>query len=243
MKTTLFVTGASSGIGAAVVASLPDYIGRTVTFSRTAAPGEWIKTDLSDPRSWQSVTDKIDSVLERDQPGHAIFFHCSGIMVPAAGLAEADPRQYLAAVLLNFASGPVLGQAFLTACTQRGIRATLLLCGSPAAHKVVPATSHYSGGKAALEQWGRCAAVEQSPQSGNRVITVVPYAVLTDMVRDVMEKDPAKVPLVNYFRQVEADDGFATAQTTAGHIWTVIDSARNGDVLPVGAVPIGAQTP
>lgn len=28
-----------------------------------------------------------------------------------------------------------------------------------------------------------------------------------------------------------------------GHIWTVIDSARNGHVIPVSAVPIGAQTP
>jgi len=243
MTTALFVTGASSGIGAAMLDARPDHVTRAVTFSRSAAAGEWIKADLSDPQSWPAVGQATERLLQQDQPEHAIFFHCSGIMVPAAGLAEADPRQYLAAVLLNFASGPVLGQAFLTACTQRGIRATLLLCGSPAAHKVVPATSHYSAGKAALEQWGRCAAVEQSPQSGNRVITVVPYAVLTDMVRDVMAKDPARVPLANYFRQVEADDGFATAQTTAGHIWAAIDSARNGDVIPVGAVPIEAQTP
>ena len=39
-------------------------------------------------------------------------------------------------------------------------------------------------------------AMEQTPESGNRVITVVPYAVLTDVVRSVMTKDPAEVPLV-----------------------------------------------
>jgi NAD(P)-dependent dehydrogenase (short-subunit alcohol dehydrogenase family) len=223
MSTTFFVTGASSGIGAAVLNAVPDFVDHTVTFSRTAAIGEWISTDLSDPRSWQTVGHTIDSVLEQDQPEHAILFHCSGAMSPITALADADPEEYVRTVVL--------------------IRATLLLAGSPAAHKVLPATSHYSAGKAALEQWGKCAAVEQSAQSGNRVITVVPYAVLTDMVRDVMKQDPGKVPIVNYFRQVEADDGFATAKTTAGHIWAVIDSARNGHVIPVSAVPIGAQTP
>ncbi len=75
------------------------------------------------------------------------------------------------------------------------------------------------------------------------MITVVPYAVLTNMVRDVMKQDPDQVPIVNYFRQVEADDGFATAETTAEHIWTVIESAENGAIVPVGAVQIAAEAP
>lgn len=48
---------------------------------------------------------------------------------------------------------------------------------------------------------------------------------------------------MNYFRQVEADDGFAAAQTTARHIWSVIDSAEHGTIVPVGAVHIAAGTP
>lgn len=243
MTTTLFVTGASSGIGAAVLGQAPDSVEHIVTFSRSEARGEWIATDLTDPDSWALVGASVDRVLEHDRPDHAILFHCSGLMSPITALAEADPDEYLRTVLLNFASGPVLGQAFLRACASRGIRATLLLAGSPAAHKVLPATSHYSAGKVALEQWGLCAAVEQSSASGNRVITVVPYAVLTDMVRDVMKKDPDDVPIVNYFRQVEANDAFATPETTAQHIWSVIDTAENGAIVPVGAIPTSADVP
>ena len=52
------------------------------------------------------------------------------------------------------------------------------------------------------------AAAEQPPGSRNRVIPDVPYATLTDMTRLAM-----------------------------AHIWSAIDSAANGDVVPVGAVP------
>ena len=241
MATTLFVTGASSGIGAAFVEQTPADIDRTLTFSRRETAGEWTEVDLAHPRQWSAVTDAVSATLDSDKPDHAIFFHCSGTMEPMATLADADPEEYALTVLVNFASGPALGQAFMKACADRGIRATLVLTSSPAARKVLPMMSAYNAGKAGMEHWARCAATEQTPESGNRIVTVIPYAVLTDMVRGVMKGDANEIPLINYFREVEAADEFATPETTAAQIWRAIDSAANGDFVNVGAVVIAER--
>ena len=241
MDTTLFVTGASSGIGAAFVAQAPAHVGRTLTFSRRKSAGEWIERDLARPGDWSAVADDVSATLDSDQPDHAIFFHCSGTMEPMAALANAHPDEYGRTVVLNFASGPALGQAFIKACGDRGIRATLVLTSSPAARKVLPMMSAYNAGKAAMEHWAKCAATEQTPESGNRVITVIPHAVLTDMVRGVLKGDPHQVPLTSFFRDVEAAGEFATPETTAAQIWQAIQSAANGDFVDVGALLIAQR--
>ena len=241
MSTTLFITSASSGIGACFLERVPEGIDRVVTFSRRQAPGEWFEADLADGASWIAVIAEMEKVLDAEGPENAIFFHCSGVMDPIQRVTDYAPSDYASMLMVNYASGASIGQGFLRACAQRGVRATLVLTSSPAAHKVTPGLSAYSASKLGLEHWGLCAASEQSAESGNRVFTVVPYAVLTDMVRGVMKEDPADVPLVNYFRDVEAADEFATPELTADHIWSAIGTAANGDILPVGAVWIAER--
>jgi len=101
--------------------------------------------------------------------------------------------------------------------------------------------AQYCSGKDGMQHWGTIVAMEQTPESGNRIVTVVPYAVLTDVVRSVMTRDPNEVPLVNYFRQVEAANEFASPELCAEQIWNVIDTASNGAIVPVGAVWIAER--
>jgi benzil reductase ((S)-benzoin forming) len=234
VTTSLFVTGASSGIGAAFLGQVPAGIGEPHTFSRRPSTGHWTGADLGDAGQWPAVVAAIEAALDAEQPEHAVFFHCAGTSDPVGRVTDLDPGEYASVVVLNAASGMALGQAFLRACRERGIRATLVLCGSPAAGKDTTGLAHYCAGKDGLHHWGRIAAAEQDG-TGNRVITVVPYAVLTDVVRSVMTRNPDEVPLVHYFRQVEAAGEFATPETCAEHIWTAIEGAANGDVVPVGA--------
>lgn len=241
MTTSLFVTGASSGIGAAFLQQIPDGFGPAHTFSRRPSAGAWTEVDLGHPRQWPTVWAVVEAALDAERPEHAIFFHCSGTGDPIGNVADLDPYEYALVVTLNAAAGPSLGQHFLRACSQRGIRATLVLTSSPAAHKDVTGMAQYCAAKDGMEHWGRIVAMEQPADSGNRVMTVVPFAVLTEITRAIMTRDPDEVPLVNYFRQVEAAGEFASPETCAEHIWSVIETGVNGDVVPVGATVIAER--
>lgn len=241
MSTSLFVTGASSGIGAAFLAQVPADVNEPKTFSRRRADGDWTEVDLGHPRQWPTVWAVVDEALDDEAPDHAIFFHCSGTGDPIGRAVDIDPYEYATVVTLNAASGPSLGQAFLRSCHQRGIRATLVITSSPAAHKDVTGMAQYCSSKDGMEHWARIVAMEQHADSGNRVMTVVPYAVLTEVTRSVMTRDPEEVPLVNYFRQVEAAGEFSSPETCAQQIWRVIADGANGDIVPVGSVVIAER--
>jgi NAD(P)-dependent dehydrogenase (short-subunit alcohol dehydrogenase family) len=101
--------------------------------------------------------------------------------------------------------------------------------------------AHYCAGKDGLQHWARIVAAELPPLAGDRVLTVVPFAVLTEIVRSVMTRDPAEVPLVDYFRQVEAAGEFASPEACAEHIWAAVEGAANGAVVPVGALVVAER--
>lgn len=245
MSTVMFMTGASSGIGAAVAASRPADIDRFVSYSRRPGiVGEWVEVDVSHPRQWPTIMESFDAVLDSQSWDRAIFFHCSGTGEPLGRLIDVDRKAYALSMTLNAAAGASLGQAFLQATATRAIPATLVMCGSPAAEKFVPGMSQYCSGKAAMHHWSRIAAAEQetSPYPA-RVITVVPYAVRTAMVDGIIDQDPDTVPLVNYFRDVEAKNAFSTPESTAEQIWTAIRDADNGAFVPVGSIQFATPTP
>jgi benzil reductase ((S)-benzoin forming) len=238
-RTAVWISGASSGIGAALAASVPYADARVIGISRRApAAGEHIEADLSDPAAWPRIAANFEEVLASGDFSQAVFVHMSGVGEPAAAVADADASAYTAAVLLNSASGQVLGQAFLSACRRAGVQATVCLCSSPAAANPAPGVSHYGAGKSALQYW--VAAVARETEGWAKVYSVVPFAVDTPMVRKAMSDLPQGHPIGEHLRNSAESGRLATAETTAEQIWGLAtDTTTHGAAVPVGAVPAG----
>jgi benzil reductase ((S)-benzoin forming) len=232
----VWISGASSGIGAALAESLPFPGARLFGISRRPpVVGEHVEADLARPAVWPVIAAHFEEVLNKHQGGEAVFLHMSGIGAPVGPAVDADLDAYTAAVLLNSASGQVLGKAFLTACRRSDIVATIVLCSSPAAAKTVPGISHYGAGKAALQFWA--AAVDTEVDARARVFSVVPFAVDTPMVRETIAH-PDLTPVAAHLRAAAERGELASAQATATQIWQlVLSGTGHGEAVPVGAVP------
>jgi benzil reductase ((S)-benzoin forming) len=241
-RVVIWISGASSGIGAALAESVPYRDARLFGISRRPpAVGEHIEADLSQPATWPRIAAHFEEVLGRRDASSAVFLHMSGIGTPAGPAADTELEAYTAAVLLNSASGQVLGKAFLTACQRNGTRATLVLCSSPAAASAVFGVSHYSAGKAALQYWAAATATEV--EGWAKVFSVVPFAVDTPMVRETIALPPGVTPIGDKLRQAAQRGELATPEATAAEIWGLaLDATTHGTAVPVGAVPAGARS-
>lgn len=233
------ITGASSGIGRALALSVPFNPCTLVAVNRRPAPrGEWIEADLADPAAWPRVTARLAEALGARPYDRAVLLHFAGIGTPHANTAEADLDGYTSAVLLNSAAGPVLGKAFISACRVAGVPVTVVLCSSPGAAMPMPGMSHYGAGKLAMEYWVSAVAAEHDGDDGVRALAVVPFAVDTPMVREVIGKTEGAPPVAAILREAAERGGLASAEATAAEIWQlVVGEAESGSVVPVGAVP------
>lgn len=236
MSRIIWISGASSGIGAALAQTQPPDARVIGIQRRAAAQGESIRADLGDPASWDAVAEAFDAVLADARPDAAAFLHFAGATEPMAPTREANPAAYRSAVLLNAAAGQVLGAAFLAACARHRVSATVVMCSSPGASNPQQGMAHYSAGKAALEMWARAVALEEPTA---RVFSVVPYRVDTPMVRGAMEQPAATLPVGAFFRDAAAAGDLADPVDTARQIWALVD----GDVEPGAAIAVGAVHP
>jgi NAD(P)-dependent dehydrogenase (short-subunit alcohol dehydrogenase family) len=209
---------------------------------RPAPRGEWIEADLGDPAAWPRVAGRMAEILGSGRHDRAVLLHFAGIGAPHATTADADLGGYTSAVLLNSAAGPVLAKSFLSACRAARVPTTVVLCSSPGAAMPMPGMSHYGPGKLGMEYWIRAVAAEHDADDGVRTLAVVPYAVDTPMVRDVIGQTEGAPPIAAILREAAERGELATAEATAGEIWRlVLDEAESGAVVAVGAVPPGVR--
>jgi benzil reductase ((S)-benzoin forming) len=232
----IWISGASSGIGAALLASVPAEAEHVIGISRRPSEaGEHITADLSEPARWDLVRASFDRLLAPGLP-RATFLHFAGIGRPHGPAAEVDPVEYERGVLLNGASGLVLGQYFLRACKAAGIPCRIVLCSSPAALQPLFGMSHYNASKTAYDRWAECIRLEVEPREA-LVFTVVPWSVDTPMLRGVMDLPPEIDPLGAELQGLDAEGKLAKPEDVAEEVWALLDSGGVDEAAFVGAIP------
>jgi len=229
----VFVTGASSGIGEALVRALPFAPARVFDVSRRGARGcIHLRADLALPAEWPRVAELFRRELDGFAGERAVFVHSAGTLGPIGFAGEEDARAYTDAVLLDAAAPQVLGDAFLRAARATRAPCQIVMIGSGAARNVYAGWSAYGAGKAAVDQWVRTVGAEQELRGGRcRVLSVSPGLVATAMQLEIRATSAERFPQVGRFVEVHEKGELRDPLVVAREIWALLDRA-----LPNGAV-------
>jgi benzil reductase ((S)-benzoin forming) len=228
------ITGGSSGIGRALVESVPFEGARVIDISRRGGAGvEHFVADLADPASWRAVAELFDREVAGFKGDRVVFVHCAGTLDPVGFSGEVDAAAYTRQVLLNSAAPQVLGDAFLRAARSTEAACTVLMISSGAAHTRYEGWSAYCAGKAALDHWVRTAGAEQVRRGGRcRVLAVAPGIVETAMQEELRRAAPEQFPDVERFRLLHREGALRTPAEAARDLWELIGrDVENGAVL------------
>jgi benzil reductase ((S)-benzoin forming) len=240
MATTLvWITGASSGLGAALAATVPFDDAHVVDISRSGGTDgtEHLPADLADPASWHAVENHLLARLAEFSGERAVFLHNAGTLDPIGFAGEVDSAAYRTNVLLNSACGQYLGHAFLRALGEADFSGDSLLAmvSSGAASTPYPGWSSYSAGKAALDMWVRTVGAEQAERgSRTTVLSVAPGVVATAMQARIRSTDESDFPAVGRFVQLHEDHQLREPADAAADVWSVLTGSNDsGAVLDV----------
>ncbi len=236
--TLIWISGASSGIGRALAATVPWSEARLIDISRRGAPGaEHVEADLSDPSSWPVVGESFGRELEGFSGERVVFVHAAGTIQPIGFAGEVDTGEYTRNAVLNSVAPQVLGHAFLAAAKEVDAHRQLLMLTSGAAKSVYPGWSSYGAGKAAVDQWVRNVGAEQEERGGVRVVAVTPGTVDTGMQEHIRQASERDFPKRQKFVDLHERGELANAETVAKDIWTLLDAGlENGAVIDLREV-------
>lgn len=233
-RALVWISGASSGIGRALAATVPWPGARVIGICRRA-PGEGVEhlaADLADPQTWSLVGESMAGETSREDWARIVFVHAAGSLDPIGFAAEVDPQRYRTNVLLNTAASLVVGQFFLRTVAEVSASRHLVFLTSGAARTVYPGWSAYGAAKAAIDQWVRDVGAEQQIRGGVQVLAVAPGTVDTPMqaqLRATAERDfPKRQKFVELF-----ENGKLTPPAEAARaIWRLMDSGlSSGSVV------------
>ena len=228
--TLVWITGASSGIGAALAKAVPFGDAHVFDISRSGgtAGAEHVPADLSDPASWAAVEAHLLAQVGGFGGKRLVFVHNAGTLEPMGFAGEVDSAAYRANVLLNSGAPQALGQAFLKAAEAFGGEAHLLMLSSGAATSPYPGWSSYCAGKAALEMWCRTAGEEQRLRAERgepsvRIVAVAPGVVATPMQAHIRQMSPEEFPAVGKFVELHDTGGLKDPADAARGIWSLLE--------------------
>lgn len=240
MTTSLaWITGASSGIGAALARTVPLPDPHVIDLSRSGGtPGtEHVPADLATPEGWRAVAAHFAERLASFEGERVALVHAAGTLTPIGFAGEVDDHAYEHNVVLNSAAPQVLGHAFIRAVRDAGFggRADLVILSSGAARKPYPGWSSYSAGKAAVDAWVSAVGQEQDLRGGRiRVISATPGTVATPMQAEIRETPEEQFPARQKFIELYESGSLRDPDDAAMALWGLLDDdLDNGAVVDI----------
>jgi benzil reductase ((S)-benzoin forming) len=219
------ISGASRGLGAALLDECRDQFDRTVAIVRTpleaAADGriEQVVADLAE------ADDELEAGLERAVPreaGHVVFFSNAATIGPIATAATLSPAALAEVAQVNLVA-PARISAWLIRRFEADLRRlTIVDVSSGAALRPIAGWSAYCSTKAAARMYFACIAVDH-PEL--RVVHFDPGVMNTGMQAQIRAGDESMMPDVGAFRELHESGALANPAGVARRLLAEIGAA------------------
>jgi len=234
---TVWITGASSGIGRALLETVPFDARLTGVSRRTPTGFSSVALDLSLPASWEELGSLWRAEAEGFSGDRAVLIHAAATLDPMGNADSVEQSAYEKAVLLNSGAPQVLGSLFLAAFGGLECRCQVAIITSGAARTVYPGWSHYGAGKAAVDQWVRTVGAEQARKGESgagrpaEVVAIAPGVVNTPMQEAIRATSEEAFPQRARFVGLHESGALAEPKDVAERIWGLLQTG-----LPTGSV-------
>lgn len=227
----VFVTGASRGLGLALAENVPWESTRVVGFGRSAAPSfharlpgvalEYVWVNLASSDGVNVVSQTLDRELQAFSGQRVLFFNNAGTLRPIGPAHRVDSSAYDDALTLGALTPLRIGQRFLQAVAGREDRQSWLVnISSGAAHAPYAGWSAYCAGKAAVDQWTRCVALELARMPcATRVYAVAPGVLDTAMQLAIRSTPATDFPEVAKFKELHSQGQLTAPAEAAKRIY------------------------
>jgi NAD(P)-dependent dehydrogenase (short-subunit alcohol dehydrogenase family) len=228
---TYIITGASRGVGAAIVRALlaPGNnlfcVSRSLCEPLIAESNEagvtlrWIQAGLSETRSIEAFMATIAERVEIDACETITLINNAAVLSPLGPVGTAQPGAVAQAVAVNLVAPIVLTNSFIRHFGGAACRRTVINVSSGAALTPMPGLSTYSATKAGLNAFTRACAAEHGadgPGAQTRFYAVSPGTVDTSMQEALRDAGPSVLP----------DHGMYVEWKESGALIPTDDSAR-----------------
>lgn len=237
--TVIWVSGSTSGLGNALVQTVPFPNAKVISLSRRPHPQFLsLHLELSDPTSWTEVGRHFAAVLESFPGRRALFIHNAYNHFPGSFAGEGDPDDVAAEVLSNVTCSLVLGNLFLRAAqpaVAAGVDVGMVAMSSASARIPYAGVAGYCSSKAAVEQWVRTVRLERAHRgTGPWVVAVRPGFVDTPTARASLAESPTEFPSVTGVSAAFAAGAAIEATVAARAIWAALPPTGDDWLIAFG---------
>lgn len=237
----VIVTGASRGLGRAIVEQLFSRERTLLTISRkpdptlearAAAAGAKLEQWALDLAHGIGAAARLETWLHgqpRDRFSTATLINNAGLL-GKVGPIDASDAETLAAVLRVGLEAPmVLTSAFLRATRAWAAQRRVLNVSSGAGRRPIAGWAAYCAAKAGLDHFSRVTALdEQRLANPAKIVSLAPGVVDTDMQGELRASDPAGFPDIEQFKQLKASGQLATPDAAAARVLAYLARADFG---------------
>lgn len=234
----VLVTGASKGLGAALVEQLLSPDRRVIGIARSPNDAladaartkyawlDWYLQDFADVASVDALGKAIGDELPRDASRY-VLVNNAGTAEPLGPIATLDAAAIAAAVNVNLSSAMAMTARFLAATSDVDAERYVLNISSGLARRPMDGSAVYCAGKAGLDLFTRCINAEpDDPARAKRkakAVALAPGVIDTAMQGVLRGRDRTAFPEGKNFEALQAGGKLATPTEVAAKIVAYLD--------------------